>query len=54
MILCNNPLLKIVTILTIVLFTFVFVTEWRTWIGNITFAERRRLKRIRKKINKNI
>lgn len=50
----KNPLLKIVIILTIVLFTFVFVTEWRTWIGNITFAERRRLKRIRKKINKNI
>lgn len=44
----KNPLLKIVTILTIILFTFVFVTEWRTWIDTITFAERRRLKRIRK------
>lgn len=44
----KNPLLKIVTILTIILFAFVFVTEWRTWIYTITFAERRRLKRIHK------
>ena len=44
----KNPLLKIVTISTIILFTFVFVTEWRTWIDKITFAERRILKRIRK------
>ena len=54
MILCNNPLSKIVVILLTIAFIFVFITEWRTWIGNITFAERRRLKRIRKKINKNI
>ena len=44
----KNPLLKIVAILIIILFTFVFVTEWRTWIDTITFAERRRLKRIHK------
>lgn len=48
MILCKNPLLKITMMIMMILFTFVFVTEWRTWIGNITFAERRRLKRIRK------
>ena len=44
----KNPLLKIVTILTIILFTFVFVTDWRTWIDAIPIVRKIRLKRIRK------
>lgn len=48
----NNPLSKIVVISTFILFIFVFITEWRTWIDTITFKERRRLKRIRKDIEK--
>lgn len=48
MILCKNPLLKITMMIMMILFIFVFITDWRTWIGNITFVERIRLKRIRK------
>jgi hypothetical protein len=44
----NNPLSKIVIMLTTILFIFVFITEWRTWIDTIRIVGKIRLKRIRK------
>jgi uncharacterized membrane protein len=44
----NNPLSKIVMILITILFIFVFITEWRTWIDTIPIVGKIRLKRIRK------
>ena len=44
----NNPLSKIVMISTFILFIFVFITEWRTWIDAIPIVRKIRLKRIRK------
>lgn len=48
MILCKNPLSKIVVILLTITFIFVFITEWRTWIDTIPIVGKIRLKRIRK------
>lgn len=44
----NNPLSKIVVVSTFILFIFVFITEWRTWIDTIPIVRKIRLKRIRK------
>lgn len=48
----KNPLSIFIMIGVIITFTITFLTEWRTWIDIITFKERRRLKRIRKDIEK--
>lgn len=48
----NNPLSKIVVISTFILFIFVFITEWRTWIDTIPIVGKIRLKRIRKDTEK--
>lgn len=48
----NNPLSKIVVILIFILFIFVFITEWRTWIDTIPIVGKIRLKRIRKDTEK--
>lgn len=48
----NNPLSKIVVILMFILFIFVFITEWRTWIDTIPIVGKIRLKRIRKDTEK--
>lgn len=47
-----NPLSRFVTISMTLLFIIIFISEWRTWIGTFTFAEQKRLKRIRKKLEK--
>ena len=48
----KNLLSRFIMIGAIITFTITFLTEWRTWIDIITFKERRRLKRIRKDIEK--
>ena len=52
MFLCRNPLSRLVMTLITLLFITVFITEWKTWINTFTFTEKRRLKKIRKGIEK--
>lgn len=52
MFLCRNPLSRLVMTLVTLLFIVVFITEWKTWINTFTFTEKRRLKKIRKDIEK--
>ena len=52
MFLCRNPLSRLVMALITLLFITVFITEWKTWINTFTFTEKRRLKKIRKDIEK--
>lgn len=52
MFLCRNPLSRLVMTLITLLFITVFITEWKTWINTFTFTEKRRLKKIRKDIEK--
>lgn len=48
----TNPLARFVILSTVILFILVFISEWKTWIDVIMFTEQKRIKRIRKEMEK--